>query len=399
MSRIVFTDFRSDGHQFEVTVERDDAPTETVRFEAPAAVSFGHDLIAHALSTLAARKYSDVHFDFPVSAACLGRIQPFTLCLPTAAAPAEEERWARNETGVTLSFSGGFDSLAALALMPGDTSLVSLDFGGQFARERRGFTSFDPIIIGTNLTETSLRSTSWSFMGIGAILTAKTTGSRYMTFGAILDQTADSFAKPPPYTRNRTFPAFSACGFVNAPYVMGITELGTARIIAQAYPDKARDALLSLSSPNAEKFARKGLLLQYYEKQFGLSLDLPEIRFLDRPTYKFGELMGGDTMSPWYIREYGAENAAKMTAEIPARAHEIARTRSLAFLEKYNQSFYQDFPAVLKPGLEAALRRYRMEPYDATDQADFDAVGDMLALRYEISGRAAPAPKDDADPA
>lgn len=387
MSRIVFTDLCASAHQFEVTVEQDGAAPETLRFEAPRSVSFGTDLIAHSLSTVAAEHHAEVHFDFPVSAACLRRIRPFTHCLPTAAAIAEEERWTRNEAGVTLSFSGGFDSLAALALMPADTSLVSIDFGGDFARERRSFRNFDPIVVGTNIAETSLRSASWSFMGIGAILTAKTTRSRYLTFGSILDQAPQSFFKPSPFLNNRTFPPFAACGFVNAPYVIGVTELGTAKIIAQAFPEKARDSLMSLASPGSEKFARKGLLLKHFDGINGVSLNMPEIGFPDTPPYQFGQLMGGDTLSSWFIKHYGIETAARMISGIPERANELARTRSLRFLEGHNQDFYRDFPPMLKPGLEAALRRYGLDPYDDEDRANFDAVGDMIAQHRPIRGR------------
>ncbi|MGF6862606.1 hypothetical protein ABIE69_003196 [Rhodobacteraceae bacterium MBR-64] len=188
MTGIVFTDLRATQNSFSVTVETQGGVAESVIFEAPSSVEFGNDLIAHSLSTLAARKYRSVHFDFPVSIPCLHRIQDFTICLPTAASAGNEECWSRNENGVTLSFSGGFDSLAALALMPKGTRIVTLDFGGVFEREKVSYKKFNPLIVKTNIAETSLRSASWSFMGIAAILTAKVTKSRYLTFGGIMDQ-------------------------------------------------------------------------------------------------------------------------------------------------------------------------------------------------------------------
>ena len=210
-------------------------------------------MVTHALSTLAARKYSSVFFDFPVSEAALSRIQPFTLVKPDAATCTEEESWVQEGNKVTLSFNGGFDSLSALALMPKNTSLVSMDYGGNFGRERSGFLPFNPIVVETNIAETSLRSGSWSFMGIGAILTSRYTKSRFLTFGGILDQSPQAFYKPSPLLKNSTVPAFSACGYHNAPYVIGITEASTAKIIAKTFPEDAVRSLHSVAQPGTEK--------------------------------------------------------------------------------------------------------------------------------------------------
>lgn len=390
MSNIVFTDFKATSNAFSVTVEKTDKPAEVVRFEAPSYVEFGNDLIAHSLSTLAARLHSSVHFDFPVSGACLRRIQEFTLCLPTAAAECDEEVWIRDEKAVTLSFSGGFDSLAALAIMPRETHRVTIDFGGQFERERRSFNHFDPLLISTNIAETSLRAASWSFMGIGAMLTAKHTRSRYLTFGGIMDQSPEAFYKPSPLVANNTFSAFSACGFISAPYVIGITEAGTAKIIAQAYPDKAVDALISLAPAMSEKMTRKSLLLSYFSERNGAALDVPDIIYPPKPPYKFGQAMVVDTMSSWFIKNFGRETAERMVSNIPEGAYEIAASRSLKFFEGYNQKLYENFPESLKSDLFKALEAYGLAPYDDEDQSDFEEVANMLATRRKIIGREAP---------
>ena len=91
---IIFTDLaRRSESEFSVMVQRENKKSEAVFFEAPKYVTFGNDLIAHALSTLAARNYSAVHFDFPVSENCLKRITPFTLVAPTSAKDGQEETW------------------------------------------------------------------------------------------------------------------------------------------------------------------------------------------------------------------------------------------------------------------------------------------------------------------
>ncbi|MGJ8545449.1 MAG: hypothetical protein ACSHWZ_08395 [Sulfitobacter sp.] len=390
MSKIVFTDLKATANSFSVTVSIEGAKEETVEFKAPSSIEFGNDLIAHSLSTIAARKYSEIHFDFPVSAECLSRIQDFTLCLPTAASNCEEEQWRRDETGVTLSFSGGFDSLAALAIMPKSTKLVTMDFGGNFERERLSFNHFAPLLVETNIAETSLRAASWSFMGIGAILTAKHTKSRFLTFGGIMDQSPEAFAKPSPLVANKTFPPFAACGFISAPYVIGITEVGTAKIITQAYPEKALDSLKSLSTPGSEKFIRKSLLLSYFEQKFGANFGIPTIVYPSKPQYEFGQSMVVDAMASWFVKNFGREIAEKMVSDIPPEAYEIAKNLSLNFFESYNQSFYENFPAALKPELFESLNRYGIHPYSAEDLEDFERLANMLATRRNISGRGRP---------
>lgn len=56
----------------------------------------------------------------------------------------------KERTGCILNFSGGFDSLAALYLMPEDTKLVAIDFGGWFEREKEFFKQFHPYTLKTN---------------------------------------------------------------------------------------------------------------------------------------------------------------------------------------------------------------------------------------------------------
>src|SRR5699024_6541660 len=95
-----------------------------------------------------------------------------------------------------LNFSGGFDSMAALALEP-NAHLVSLDFGGRFSRERQFFEKFQPNIIETNLVDLKLNRYSWTFMGIGALLFRDELNISSYAFGSIMAGSATQLVNHP----------------------------------------------------------------------------------------------------------------------------------------------------------------------------------------------------------
>ncbi|MGF6862605.1 hypothetical protein ABIE69_003195 [Rhodobacteraceae bacterium MBR-64] len=94
-----------------------------------------------------------------------------------------------------------------------------------------------------------------------------------------------------------------------------------------------------------------------------------------------------DTLSTWFIKNFGSDVAEKMVSDIPAGAYELAKDRSLKFFEGYNQMLYESFPVSLKQDLLNALHHYGLNPYDEKDIDDFEAVADMLATRRKIFGR------------
>ncbi|WP_186312227.1 hypothetical protein, partial [Staphylococcus epidermidis] len=82
-----------------------------------------------------------------------------------------------------------------LALLPADTKLVSLDFGGGFAREREFYQQFKPASIATNFRAEGFAENSWSFMGIGTILLRDYLDLGTLSFGAILEASPWNFQR------------------------------------------------------------------------------------------------------------------------------------------------------------------------------------------------------------
>lgn len=340
------------------------------------------DTIAIALSTLCGRAYSSISMDLSPSFRIVDYLRDFTKA--SVSTKAEKESPVVPHTGQVLSFSGGFDSMAALALMPDDTNLVSMDFGGRFSRERKFFERFDTLVVSTNLLETDLRRNSWSFMGSGAILTSAHTCGKYHTFGSIIEAGADNLNLSPVAARNETFPPFGAAGYVNAPYVAGLTEIGTLLVMAHYEHDKIKDSLISLASPGEEKLYRKKVLADIVSSRLDTELEVPEVLRPDRPHFGFGENFALDFLA-FYVAKHAGENTAnELVSDIPVEVIRLADQLDLTFFERANPSLYLNFPTPLLAGLTGRLADAGIRFYVEKDWNDLAQIRAFLAQYYPL---------------
>lgn len=345
-------------------------------FEFNAPVLVDDDAVAVALSTLCGKAYPSISMDLSPSAGVLAQIESFTSAAVTtlglsAAVPVRRQ-------GHVLSFSGGFDSLAALSLMPAGTELVSMDFGGRFGRERTFFENFDTTIVSTNLLDTPLKKNSWSFMGAGAILASAHQRREFHTFGSILEAGPDNMRLRPAAASGETFPPFKAAGFENAPYVLGLTEIGTLFVLARYQREHIGDSLLSLASPGEEKLYRKYVLAKIAEDRLGLDLNIPTVHKPVRPHFCFGENFALDFLSIYVAKHAGRDVAFGMLREIPEEILKLGSTLDLSFYERANTTMYQKFPARLMGGLADKLARAGMPFYVEQDWLEFSQVREAL---------------------
>lgn len=351
-------------------------------FEFSDSIAVTNDAIAVAFSTLCGRAYSDISYDIEISERARKDIHAFTLA--SVSAKIRREYIRPGLSGHTLSFSGGFDSLAALSLMPQGTRLVSMDFGGRFARERTFFESFDTTIVSTNLLETPLRKNSWSFMGIGAILLNDHYTSRYHTFGSILEAGADNLRQSPTAAANVTFPPFRAAGFVNAPYVAGLTEVGTLMALQKHNPQLIGPSLSSLASPGEEKLYRKKVLAEIVSERTGNDFFLPEVQMPPVPHFKFGQNFAIDFLS-FYVGKYrGLQDLSTMVADVPPNLVALARRLDLTLFERANTTLYSRFPRELVGGLAGQLAEADMPFYTEKDWVEYQQIRDFLLAYHPV---------------
>ena len=94
------------------------------------------DVIAIALCTLAGRdNFAFIKFEWGISEKSVQSIKQYTNAEIVCDKRIDDYDNIQNGDKIAINFSGGFDSLAARALMPEGILLISLDFGKGFERE------------------------------------------------------------------------------------------------------------------------------------------------------------------------------------------------------------------------------------------------------------------------
>lgn len=390
MSKILFTEFKIDKGFIEFKYTEIDGESGNIYFKLTPAIKPNEDLIAIALSTLCGRKYSEIYYELNVSSKTIREISNFTLANVTVKKEKSINKkrtlsiFNKRKINTTLNFSGGFDSLAAKYLMPDDTKLVSMDFGGKFERERIFFNKFNTCVVSTNLLETSLRHNSWSFMGIASILFSDYLKTDYHTFGSILEAGPNNFTKSPIASKNISFPPFKAAGMENAPYVLGLTEVGTVKVLAHFKPELVAESLDSLANPGEEKRYRKQVLATIYEQKNGVNLNLNIVTPPAAPHFKFGQNFAADFLSFYIIKNAGLEIALYTISEIPEEVIDTSNKLTLSFYEKINPNFLTNFPKPLLSNYLSKLGEVGILPYTAEDWEEFRTVRNILSKYYEI---------------
>lgn len=318
------------------------------------------DMIALSLTALLGQKYDEVYFDLPISRTMVGKIETLTqskIKAPVVALP--ESSFA--PTNYVLNFSGGFDSLAALALMPTDVKLTSLDFGGAFKREADFFRNFDTTVISTNFRKEGFAENQWTFMGVAPILLRDYFQAYSYSFGSILEGSPWNLRQDK--FESKAQPIFAAAGLKMFNPLLGLTEIGAIRLLVHYSPELAKDSLKSLAAPGSEKFNRKSLLLEGVKQlQDGSkSVDLGSLTFSARQ--KFGDSLPADFRSLYLIKRFGIDFAELLVSEIPQVAIEFVKNLSLNFFERLNPTFtqawnYEDKRRVYSKCLEAGIDLY-----------------------------------------
>lgn len=270
---------------------RFDGTDETVWFDLPDSCKPHPDLIATAFAALFGSAFDQWIYDGPISSSALKRLE--TVTGAEWKTPLYDVSGREPGTGTVLNFSGGFDSLAALALYGRDLPLVSMDFGAKFKREREFFELFDTAIVATNARQFEK---SWTFMGIGAILLADYFQAGYISFGSILEASPwGMVSHTGPRNGN---PIFSVASLEETNPLVGLTEFGTTMLAARAFPEVIDQSLISLADRHTEKYLRKHLLLQLVRNRIGST----DVGYYPEPSLKdplvFGANFAADFLAP-----------------------------------------------------------------------------------------------------
>lgn len=319
-----------------------------------------------ALSTLVGKEFDRVKFGFKVPESTRRDIAKWTGS--DVLTDGREDELKQDLKGTVLNFSGGFDSLAAHYLLPPDHALVSMDFGGRFGREAKFFKEFDPIQVRTNLVETPLRKNSWSFLGLGSLIAMHETRSKYCTFGSVIESTG--LERNTAHEKGLTFPPFASAGMTNAPATQGLSEFGTAMIIAKFCPELLKKSLNSLASPGEEKLFRKWALAKTAFEYAGHPIHLPEISRPSSPHFGFGDRFVIDLTAMTIASFDHGDLARHLVRDLDNTIIRDAKAMNFEFMFKADDRMYSSYPEELRKHLNLALERAGISWYSQKDRND-----------------------------
>jgi hypothetical protein len=360
------------------------ATENTLSFGVPPSFATHPDCVAAALATLCGRKYQEIGFDFAISETAGQLIaDAYGVSVRSTEAPIP----ARTPgTRLALNFSGGFDSLAALALAgPDHVQLISMDFGGAFNREANYFRQFDTTLVATDLRTKQFNRNDWRFMGAGSLLLADHLGLGTIGFGTILEATPwnlrAAVAGRPPAPDG----PFAAAGVLSTSWIRGLTEIGTAMVILRYMPDQIAPSQRSLAQPKTEKYSRKQLLVHIAAETAGV--DVPNVGQLLPPSKKtrFGSSFAVDFLSIFMAQYFGGDLIELLMEEFPDSdlTREVVAS-DLGFYLKYNPNFLAHIPDQIRGSVLARMHDAGLEPYQEQDFISYARVRKLLAGYHHI---------------
>lgn len=382
---MVFSNFMINNSEFSCFVKSSkrgtaDCLTFTLKPEIHA---LHHDAIACALATMCGESYRDVYLELTISDKTKAILENFTGAKwhTLGSIPAIELQESNKQ--IMLNFSGGFDSLAAKALLPDDTKLVAVDFGGWFEREAKFFKQFEPNTLTTNFRKLKYDREDWTFMGVGACLFSQALGAKYNVFGAIIEAKIDQINDQPECVHNLDTMPFSALGLKDMRVTNGLTEVATVMLVTYYYPEHVQDSLKSLAAPGSEKLYRKQVLTDIvckrYRRQVGnIEFTVP---VKEKVAVPFGTTFALDFLTLYELKYAGIEVVSHTVTDIPPEAIELANRLGMRFYERLNTNFLPTIPKEMRQDYLDKLHAAGVVEYDENDWNELREVRKLLA-RY-----------------
>lgn len=362
---------------------QDNNTSHFIEFELSQDIVVRDDLIATTLATLCGYKYKKIYMELSISEEVKKAIE-YALRTEVFCKSREIEQSVKKPfKNHIVSFSGGFDSLSMLPFLPESSGLVAMDFGGSFSREMEIIRSFTDFIVKTNILDTDFRSNSWTFMLIASILYSDLMSAKYNVWGGVFAGSVisnigsiDRYATP--YVIRGT-------GMRSVPYLLSITEVGTAKILLKSYPELIDDSLQSLAAESSEKRYRKQMYIEIESMRNNVSVGLPNK--LDTPLKPFaewGKRVHSDFMQLYLIKHLGYTEASTIIKDIPEQANDLGNNLKLDFFDRFNPNVLKHIPSQFKEKYVSTLLSHGIEPYTENDWKELHQVREFLAKWHTI---------------
>jgi len=355
-----------------------------IEFELSIPIIVREDLIALSLATLCGTKYEEIHIDLLLTKQTINSIEQFTRAKLHCKERLTSELINKKFGNQTLNFSGGFDSLAALAFMPENSSLVSMDFGGGFSREMEMINSFNSHIVKTNILETDFRKNSWLFMVIAAILYKDYLNTEFNIFGSIINT---AFMKNSNFIKNYKTPLLiNRAGMTNIPYTQSLSEIGSLRVSTFNFPDMINSSLISLANPKEEKRFRKQLLLEIEIERFNHDIQLTDtVENPKKPYFQWGQNFLVDHLAIYIMKYRGYETASLTITDIPKEAFDISQNMDLTFYDRYYTDVLKYIPKQFRSNYVSKLEKFNIQPFEENDWFEYREVIKFLSKYHKTT--------------
>lgn len=339
--------------------------------------------VAMLVGSICGKNYTGISINFPLPEHYISFLSYFTGAQITV--PFKNEVLGlvyKKPLKYCLSFSGGFDSLAAFCLLKNkDVKCVSMDFGGKFKRERSFFEKFDTNIVETNFLESKLQKNHWTFMGIGLLIMSEFYQIENYVFGGIIQNSFINFTKKSTF-KNQSIGMFPLAGMKALPVVQGLTEVGTILIILENFSkDEVMKSLFSLSNFKEFKLFRKYLLLcsadyAYYDKEIMESM-IPRTKLDISLQKNQGELF----LLMFILKNYKGDflDIQKGFESIDSEILNFTKNNDLSFYGKYNTDVYRVLGDM---DIIHELELNGIEPYLDKDFISFSKLTEFLRNFY-----------------
>jgi len=337
-----------------------------------------NDAIVCALSTLFRRNYSKIYINLRMSSRILKNIENSNKVEITCNGITRNQRETRN--GYSLNFSGGFDSLACIYLLPEDTKLMSVDYDSKAinGREYEFFSLFNEV----NIVKTNVRKffrVSSLMNSISSLLYSNTHGIKTQFSGNVLCSGPNGFMKMDKEVAKVRAPN----GIEHIQLTYGLTQVATTIIACHYAPEYISKSLDSCADVGSEKYYRKQLLVRLASQKLGKNIKIDS----DKPQEKilsWGDInVGVDFIGIYFLKKFGIDfiNATHMV-NIPNEIIEITNTLSLSFYERYNTNRLYEIPKDIRGYFLSRLSDAGIIPYTEKDWKEFRIIANCLAKYY-----------------
>lgn len=362
----------------------DDENSHFIEFELSSPIIVRNDLIGIALATLCGNNYHNIKMEIALTKKVQDSIKFFTKAELYCETDMKTYLINKSYGNHTLNFSGGFDSLAALAFLPSNSSLVSMDFGGHFSREMEMIQMFDTNTVKTNILETNFRKNSWLFMFIGSILYKDYLNTDFNISGGVIGA---GFLKNTNFLNNyNTAIPIKESGMTSIPYTLGLSEVAAIKVALNNYPNSLDLSLKSLANPREEKRFRKQTLLQIELENSNSPLFLHNtVEKPAKPFSKWGENLLHDHLSLYIIKNVGFEYASLITSEIPESTIDFVSNLDMNFFERYNTDIVKYIPSQYRNTFFNTVNRAEILPYERRDWIEYHDTLKFLNKYHKIN--------------